>query len=624
MKSAKSFFRAIFILSLMLIPMKPAKGQIEAVDLEEEGTVLVGRISFMEGQVLCYVPEEEDWVAAVEDAPFGVDDLLYASSNGRAEMVMPNNTWIRIDRDTQIQLLVLQAETTKVDLGSGKARLYNKSSEAKILATTPYGSVMAPGGAVFDLYVGEHAVEVMALKGTVDFLHDASDKRYEVKAGSSSIFADGVHVTASKGQINSIWDAWNRDRDALWADRIQAKGGSASYLHPYLHDEAYILERYGRWERVFYDDAYYYFWRPTLVNVGWAPFTVGRWTVWHGESIWIPYEPFGYVTHHYGNWMFIRGFWYWAPPVTRVRVYAGPPLLNIGFGWYPGRVAWIHFGAHLGWIPLGPHEPYYCHRYWGRRSIVVAHVNTSHFHHSPGRYMYGRHAVIIHRDHLYSGKRYNQVRLKNIPYSTVTQNYRTMHDINDGMIKSHRTMGKRYDFTDVQVGRKPPLSVTQNMKQRRLVPRQPAADPKERVQKNTKTMEEGRILQDSWKKSSKKIDGVRHVKQESASRPNPQMPTRKPEKKERHSKPVNSQLVRREMKEMPRKEVKNHSMKRPNTSERKERNGYPAARMNKKPEKGALKSDRQLQPRQPRLKSNETKSNRGSRVSSDRRANSRR
>jgi len=105
MKNIKSFFRAIFILSLMMIPMKQANGQIEAVDLEEEGTVLVGRISFMEGQVLCYVPEEEDWVAAVEDAPFVVDDVLYASSDGRAEMIMPNNTWIRVDSDTQLQLL---------------------------------------------------------------------------------------------------------------------------------------------------------------------------------------------------------------------------------------------------------------------------------------------------------------------------------------------------------------------------------------------------------------------------------------------------------------------------------------------------------------------------------------
>lgn len=62
---------------------------------EKEG-VLVGRISHVEGQLLRYVPEEQDWVATVKDAPFGLDDAVYSEQEGSSEFIMPNNSWIRI------------------------------------------------------------------------------------------------------------------------------------------------------------------------------------------------------------------------------------------------------------------------------------------------------------------------------------------------------------------------------------------------------------------------------------------------------------------------------------------------------------------------------------------------
>lgn len=43
------------------------------------------------------------------------------------------------------------------------------------------------------------------------------------------------------------------------------------------------------------------------------------------------------MTHHYGNWIFAGGFWYWAPPVPRLRAHVRAPLLNIAFAWYPDK-----------------------------------------------------------------------------------------------------------------------------------------------------------------------------------------------------------------------------------------------------------------------------------------------
>src|SRR5262249_60677808 len=77
--------------------------------------VLVGRITHTEGQVLRFVPETQDWVATIQDAPFGIQDTLYTDSRARAEFRMPNGLWVRTGGSTQIQLLALQGDASDLD-----------------------------------------------------------------------------------------------------------------------------------------------------------------------------------------------------------------------------------------------------------------------------------------------------------------------------------------------------------------------------------------------------------------------------------------------------------------------------------------------------------------------------
>ena len=272
----------LIILILAIIPITSSQAQPTTTNQEE--TVLVGRISHIEGQLLRYVPDEEDWFITAKDAPFGLNDTLRSDRNTRAEIIIPNNTWLRIDGDTQIQLIAIKDDVTEIDVVSGTTRFYNKGSDLTIKARTPFGYVMGPAETSFDLFVGDGSVEVIALKGAVYYYHNTDKKKFEVIAGSSSILADSLQVTTGKAYEDPYWDAWNRDRDALWAKRMKIKGASVRYLPPRLYHYAYILEGHGRWERVYYDGAYYYFWRPVHVSIGWAPFTMGRWTVWYGAS----------------------------------------------------------------------------------------------------------------------------------------------------------------------------------------------------------------------------------------------------------------------------------------------------------------------------------------------------
>ena len=148
----------------------------------ETQAVEVGRIYHIEGELLRYVPEGNDWVAVVKDAPFGAEDTLFSGTRGMAEMIIPNGSWIRIGNNTQIQFIALEPDLADIDVASGTARFYNKGTDTVIRATSPFGYVLADPGTVFDFYVGENSVEVVAIKGTVNFIHSAGE--YQIRRES--------------------------------------------------------------------------------------------------------------------------------------------------------------------------------------------------------------------------------------------------------------------------------------------------------------------------------------------------------------------------------------------------------------------------------------------------------
>jgi hypothetical protein len=439
---------ALALLAMVLVLATPPLSFAQSPSQAEfEGeSVLVGRISHVEGWVLRYIPEEREWERTIKDAPFGLEDKLRTDKGARAEIILPNNTWARMDELSQAELVSLKNDETVMHMVYGAARFYNRGSDSKITVTTPFGYVTSPGKTSFDLYVSDTSLEVISWKGSVFFSREDDRSRHEVMAGSSSLVADGHRVGAGMGSRDAQWDAWNDERDNLWARRMRAGGPSAKYLPPVLDDQAYVLEDYGVWERVYHDGHYGYFWRPVHVGVGWAPFTVGRWAVWYGDHVWIPGEPFGYVTHHYGNWVYVGRYWYWAPPVVAVGAHFSHPGLSIRFGWYPGRVAWIHFGVNVGWVPLAPHEPYYCHRHWGPRTIVVKDVHVTNIH--VGRYVNIDRTVVVKNQDFYRVGSYNDHRVRNVDQKTIVNQYRAAPVIDQKIVPEKGR--ERYSFSPVR------------------------------------------------------------------------------------------------------------------------------------------------------------------------------
>ena len=464
MNKLGNVFWLTFIFLFIAVPAAlcaaPPQGQSRQHAQEKEG-VLIGRISFAEGELLRYVPEQKDWVVTVKDTPFGLDDALYSGEHAKAEFLMPNSTWIRIGASTQMQMIALKPDLTEVDVSVGVARFVDQSSKALIKATTPFGYVVAEPGAAFDLYVGDESVEVIGIRGKVDFIHDVDGSKYEVVPGAMSVLADNRQASAGEGKVDSEWDDWNIARDTMWSQNVQTKGESVQYLPEGIREDARELDENGRWERVYYQGEYRQVWRPTTVEADWAPYTVGRWTEWYGDQCWVPAESFGYVTHHYGYWFSANNYWYWAPPAVSVRV--GAPYVGIGFSWYPGRVGWVHSDVNIGWFPLLPWEPYYARRWWGPWGFPVHNVGAINI--NINRYAYVNRAIIVNNSHLYSVNSYRTVAVRNFDRATFSSHFRGSPVVQHSMFRGAGNLNQRFSYTNVRPTGIPNQTITNRVVQ---------------------------------------------------------------------------------------------------------------------------------------------------------------
>jgi hypothetical protein len=343
-------------------------------------------------------------------------------------------------------------------VASGMARFIDRSSSAVIKATTPFGYAVGEPGAAFDVYVGDESVEVIAIRGKVDFIHDVDGARYDVVPDSMSILADNRQATGGDGKVDAEWDEWNASRDTVLVQSLETKGESVQYLPEGIREDAQVLDENGRWEQVYYQGQYRRVWRPTHVAADWTPYSVGRWTEWYGDYTWIPEEPFGYTTCHYGYWFWGGNYWYWAPPAVSVGV--GGPFWGIGFSWYPGRVGWLSSGVTVGWFPLLPWEPYYASHWWGPGGFAVH--NASVININVNRYAFANRAVFVNQGSFTTVNNLSTVR-----QSVNTANLSTFRGapLASGALGTAATSNSRFRFTSANPSTIPSQGVTSRVAQ---------------------------------------------------------------------------------------------------------------------------------------------------------------
>jgi hypothetical protein len=444
-------------ISIFLLVLFSAIWTSSAVD----AAIIVGRISHLEGQIYRYMDVDDSWVATSLQSPAGTQDVLLTGDASKAEIIFPNNQLLRLDENTEIEILNLDDDIGELELHSGLARFYNRGSAGKLLIETVRGTVRVEPESAVDVHADKKSVTVSAVHGEATFRsYQDGVEKIEVLSGSTSLEFREESIIAGIGPIDRKWDRWCADREGVWTKNRLVR---SEYLPEFMQAHAYVMEPYGRWQRIYYRGYYYWAWKPHSVAVGWSPYTTGYWHDWHGSPVWVDHNPWGWVTHHHGHWLNMHGAWLWTPYVHVSHV-PGVTVIgfNITFGkryrshWHPGRVRWIAHNDYIGWLPLAPWETYYGYRKWGPRTVAMRggvgvniNINLSNHKHID-------HAVIIPKHHLYHRKpgvinNYNTVKIKKVNKRVLVKNYKPLPTAERLRDRKHATKVTRIRKTERRI-----------------------------------------------------------------------------------------------------------------------------------------------------------------------------
>ncbi|MDD2737090.1 MAG: FecR domain-containing protein [Desulfuromonadaceae bacterium] len=322
--------------------------------LASAGVISPARVRLTDGEVMFRTPDSEEWLAASVNTPLDEGDAIWAPAGSRTEVQLADGTVVRLDGETQLDLIAVEDNFTHLHLAIGKLYLKTPPSARKdSLQIDADDTTILPDARTrlrVDMLPNSQE-DVAIFKGSAYV--EGNGSRTKVRAGEH-IALEEEHSELLPLNAPDSWEIWNSERDRNQSRTTTADSNLPDELQTYSGE----LDANGRWVSV---PEYGMVWRPTVVlSNDWAPYRSGRW-IWKGDDyVWISYENWGWAPYHYGRWAIVSGFgWCWVPPV-RGDIY-----------WGPGYVGWYRTGNHVGWTPLAPGETFYGRRHYGRHSVNV-------------------------------------------------------------------------------------------------------------------------------------------------------------------------------------------------------------------------------------------------------------
>ena len=312
------------------------------------------RLSYVNGDVFIQRAGDNGFEEGDVNLPIVEGDKI-GTREGRAEIHFGKKNYLRIDRQTQLDLIELPeqgSDIIQLHMLSGDIflRINYLQREKDFEIHTPDGSFYVLEEGLYRFVVRENVqTEVLVYEGR---LEAAGQEGSVVIEENESLFAfDGTFRSDSSDYYTEYDDSfatWSSSRDEL-----QSRYVAKRYLPSELYEYETELADNGRW---MYEAPYGYVWIPSVGYSSWRPYYNGRW-VWYPIIgwTWVSSHSWGWCTSRYGRWHWRTSFgWYWIP--TR--------------RWGPAWVHWHHGYDYLGWSPLS---------YWNRPVVIV----NNHFN---GRY----------------------------------------------------------------------------------------------------------------------------------------------------------------------------------------------------------------------------------------------
>jgi hypothetical protein len=374
-------------------------GAAAHADDEEVWAPTPPRLGYLEGDVSYWREGADDWARARVNLALAAGDALYSERDANFEVQFGPRSFVRGDEATQLTLVELDAQRIQFKLTDGRVSFDLRSMAAgeTVEVSTPDAVFVITHPGYYRVDVSRQETRFVTRRGGEAELVTADGRSLSVYPSEEVVVLAGnpVRVATYAAPPPDAWDRWNDARSDRLSDSI-----SARYLPPGVYgvDE---LDRYGHWRVV---PSYGAVWIPYGVGVNWVPYSSGSW-VWdpYYEWTWIDDAPWGWAPFHYGRWVYIDGFWAWAPgPVVRRPVYA-PALVAFFIRDHDVSVRFSFGLPGVWWVALGWGEPvvpwWHRHRHhghprwdgWGGPRVVnnvvvrqttVIKVNDIHYHHA--------------------------------------------------------------------------------------------------------------------------------------------------------------------------------------------------------------------------------------------------
>jgi|GEM_PF-1505324 len=335
--------------------------QAQTLASENDPQARVGRVSLIMGSVSWRMGDENTWSSAVLNYPVTSGNVFWADPDARAEIRVGADS-IRLDSATELTVLQLDDRALRVNVSQGTINLHVESHDPDETyeVVTPRGTVDLLGPGTYRINAGtEHIPTAVAvLRGSARFIGNGA---FTVVAGETAL-ASGLNAITYRitSTEPTAFDNWSLARDNYEEPRQVVK-----YVSPEMTGYE-DLDNYGTWQPVpEYGDV----WIPASVPVDWAPYRYGHWAwIEPWGWTWIDDAPWGFAPFHYGRWIVINHRWCWWPGKRVHRPVYAPALVVFvgGSNWnisiFEKNKRDRHWGRdrdhHIGWFPLGPHEPY--------------------------------------------------------------------------------------------------------------------------------------------------------------------------------------------------------------------------------------------------------------------------
>jgi hypothetical protein len=304
------------------------------------GGGLAWNITEAEGDLFVLPADQVDWRMTDRSDLLGEGDRVWAAPTGRAAVSGPEGLVVRLDHQTQIEVLQSGGQSSgpygsRLTLSLLSGALYLKHPD------------LGQEGMEFDLLIGrttlrsekptmarvetleDGGIAVAVYKGEVQIVTE--DGSTWIGAGEMTEVTPTAEVwmpESTQYAQRDAFDVWNEEQELRLARREPSSDGAEPDLAQ--------LDNYGEWVQV---STYGRVWQPR-VAIDWQPYLYGQW-VWvssFGWS-WVSAEPWGWLPSHYGQWVWDSLYgWVWTP----------------GYTWAPAWVIWMPYQGGWAWAPYGP------------------------------------------------------------------------------------------------------------------------------------------------------------------------------------------------------------------------------------------------------------------------------